>query len=78
MLVSAQHALGDDPRVGAFVAADEAERDIGGAVSGFSSAIVRGTSSVRISPSVTVVFVFGFLNRLRAASASSMMRRASA
>jgi hypothetical protein len=50
----------------------------GRAVNGFGSAIVRGTSSVLIRPNVSVVLVLGFRNTLRAASASSMMRRTSA
>jgi hypothetical protein len=48
----------------------------GAAVSGFNSAIVLGISSVRISPSVSAWRADGFLNKFRAASASSMMRRA--
>ena len=45
-------------------------------VSGFNSAMVLGISSVRISPSVSAWRADGALNRFRAASASSMMRRA--
>ena len=47
-------------------------------VSGFSSAMVRGRSSVRIRPSVSAFRVAGLRNRFFAASASSMMRRATA
>src|SRR5438034_8391096 len=45
-------------------------------VSGFKRAMVRGRSSVRIRPSVNALRVAGFRNRFFAASASSMMRRA--
>ncbi len=48
------------------------------AVTGLSRATMRAMSSVRISPSVRIDRSAGVRNRFRAASASSMMRRATA
>ena len=60
MLVGAPQIFGDDPRIRGVIDADEAERDVGVPVSGFSSAMVRGRSSVRIRPSVSAFRVAGF------------------